>query len=302
MQLTPITFIGLWPQAFVDHTDQNHNRWCSFIQEFEGKLNHWHQGLMGLLFSLVTTGIFIHMEGGPEKFVLLIISIEDILWLPIMGFLVFGIILGCIFGLMAWRMAWVGIYVWRLGRRFELAVQLGHPDTCGGLKPLGTLCLWNALIVTIPAILFGFWIIFPFDPDWTPIYQLLLLIPSSFGIVSFIIPLWSIHEKMVDRHNDTLEQRNKLSQNIDSLTKEVLENSVESFNLLTSNERQAKIEQINHMKDSYMQLQNSPVWPFDRALAKRFMVSQTIPILTTLGILSEKTPVFIESLFKFLEG
>jgi uncharacterized membrane protein YjdF len=51
LQLIPITFVNLWPHAFVDQTRSTHDRWCAFIHEFEGKLNHWHQGLMGVFFA-----------------------------------------------------------------------------------------------------------------------------------------------------------------------------------------------------------------------------------------------------------
>lgn len=316
IQLIPLTYGDLWSQAIIDHANSTHERWRAFIREFEGKLNHWHQGLMGLFFVLVTVGIFIVWTGGPEAFVTLMINSvrysEQYWWLTLEEIEVFRvfavsmILLGSVIGLMAWRMVCLGIYVWRLGRRFNLAVQLGHPDTCGGLKPLGTLCFRNALIVTIPAIFLGFWIMFPVISGvsykyWIPIFKLLLLIPLGFAIVSFLVPLWSIHQEMVDRRNETLVQQDQLRQNIDRLTQEVLKNSIDDFGTLTSSEYQTKLDQIKFMQDSYKQLQNSPIWPFDRDLVRRFIASQTIPILTTLGILSEKTPPFIQSLFEFFK-
>jgi hypothetical protein len=263
---------------------------------------------MGVFFALVTVAIFIIGIRDPNDFITLMINPEQIWWMTLEEaqfsrvFVVFGILLGSVIGLMAWRIVCVGIYVLRLGRRFNLAVQLNHPDTCGGLKSLGTLCLWNALIVTIPAVYLGFWIIFPGKYEyWIPYLRYMLLVPLCFATESFLLPLWSIHKEMVDRRNETQEQRNQLSQNIDSLTQEVSENSIENFDKLTSSEHQSKLEQINYMQDTYMQLQNSPVWPLDKVLVRRFMVSQTIPFLTTLGILTKDTPEIVESLFEFLK-
>ena len=55
-------------------------------------------------------------------------------------------------GLMAWRMAVVTYMIREIGKRFELSIQFGNPDKCGGLESLGNLCLWNSLVMSIPGL------------------------------------------------------------------------------------------------------------------------------------------------------
>src|SRR5439155_9401772 len=65
--------------------------------------------------------------------------------------------IGLVLGLLAWRMVAVGIYIYRLGTRFDTRVQVQHPDGAGGLAPLGEVCFLNALILIVPSIFLGIW-------------------------------------------------------------------------------------------------------------------------------------------------
>ncbi len=95
-----------------------------------------------------------------------------------------------IIGLMAWRMLVIGVQVWKLGKRFDLNPQLGHPDTCGGLEPLGNLCLWNALILALPGVFLGGWIILgpstKYGDIYTSLFYKLLILPVSWGGDQFL--------------------------------------------------------------------------------------------------------------------
>ena len=124
-------------------------------------------------------------------------------------------------GLIIWRMVILGIYIWGLGKKFYIKPRLGDPDGCGGLEPLGNLCLLNALIVSIAGVYLGGWIILahvpqpglgdPLQSSWlladefVNLYFWLALIPIALSTICFVLPLWSIHQEMQAKA-ETLKQ------------------------------------------------------------------------------------------------
>ncbi len=89
-------------------------------------------------------------------------------------------------GIMAWRVIAISIKIRKFGKEFYLRPQLTHADKCGGLKPLGNLCLCNALIVLIPGVYLGGWVLVGFifkenayyfqqAKDYTPLFLNLTL-------------------------------------------------------------------------------------------------------------------------------
>ncbi|WP_129582645.1 hypothetical protein [Methanolobus psychrotolerans] len=156
MQKIPRTFKTIWDRKIViecesaspdveqetglpdEHekiTGRNHleMKYLEFIRNLEKLVNNPFQFLSGIFFSLF---VLTWQYSSKGEF-----------------------LIAFIIGIMAWKMTITAIYVWKIGKYFCIEPQLGHADKCGGLSPLGELCLWNALIVTIPAIYLGSWIV-----------------------------------------------------------------------------------------------------------------------------------------------
>jgi hypothetical protein len=201
-------------------------QYLEFLSSFERRLKHPGQWLLGLFFvSLVVVWTAIVVKFPPLG------SIEFfaiIIQYPI----------GFIIGFMSWRMIVTGMEVWQLGRQFDLNPQLGHPDSCGGLEPLGSLCLWHALIVSIAGIHLGGWIVLgvvlgPSDPYgrvgafWTPTYSVLLLVPLAYALISFLAPVWGVHQVMVAKRAEVWHQLDQLGQRINLLQRELLQQAEE---------------------------------------------------------------------------
>lgn len=190
-----------------------------------------------------------------------------------------------IIGFMAWRMIIVGVQVWQLGRKFDINPQLGHPDECGGLEPLGNLCLWNALILSVLGIFLGGWIIIGPQyggqyTQYTSSFPKLLLIPVGWAVVSFLFPLWSIHDVLVANREEVQLQLNQMGQRINHLSHEMLDQCQE----LEPEESERIAKKLAILQRTYQQHENYPVWPFNADLIKKLTISQTVQLLSLTGL------------------
>src|SRR6266704_1302112 len=66
-----------------------------------------------------------------------------------------GIILGYFLGVSSWTMLVTGFYLRTVTNRFHLHVEPGHPDNCGGLRPLGRFCFSMALPILVGVVFFA---------------------------------------------------------------------------------------------------------------------------------------------------
>lgn len=240
----------------------------TFIHDVEGLLNHPGQWLIGVFFAL------------------LVLTWAHYHWYELIG----ESFIGFIIGIMAWRMIVTGVQVWQLGKKFDLTPQSGHPDKCGGFEPLGNLCLWNALIVTIPAVFLWGWIILgpgtQYGNFYTPQFSKLLLVPVAWAMLSFFLPLWSVHQIMIAKRAVVRQQLDQLSKSINHLAREMLAEADE----LEPEEGEKMAEKLELMRQIYQQNQHYPVWPFNLGIMVKFMTSQAVPIL---GLVSHATNLMI---------
>jgi hypothetical protein len=251
-------------------------QYLEFLNSFERRLDHPGQWLLGLFFvSLVVVWTAIVVEFPPLgsiNFFAIIIEYP----------------IGFIVGFMSWRIIVTGVEVWQLGRQFDLNPQLGHRDNCGGLEPLGNLCLWQALIVSIAGIHLGGWIALgvvlgPADPygrvgvSWTPTYSVLLLVPLP-SLISFLAPVWGVHQVMVAKRAEVWHQLDQLGQRMNLLQRELLERAEE----LEPDQYKRLSQTLEQMRRAHEQNKSFPVWPFNLATYLKFTLSQLIP---SLGLL-----------------
>jgi hypothetical protein len=191
-------------------------------------------------------------------------------------------------GIIAWKTLTVGRRIYALGKQFRLDVKTSHPDGCGGLSPIGDLCL-KLVYCTAPfLILIGTWLIFTNTLDVGYLHmhssnvsslnstlQVLLLpfIISSFLI--FFFPIISIHNAMVRNKSRFETQLYGVSQKIHSSEIELL---TQADNL--PNERRIILEEnIDFLKRLHSRLQSIPTYPFRISHLFRLTSSQIIPII-----------------------
>jgi hypothetical protein len=235
-----------------------------FICKFQDLLNHPYQWVFALAFSA-----FVFTWHDYEY------SYDGQIIEHLVAFVI---------GFMAWRMIIIGVQVWQLGRKFDINPQLGHPDECGGLAPLGNLCLWNGLILSILGIFLGGWIIIGpgtrYHNEYTIFYTKLLLITVGWAVVSFFFPLWSVHRVMVAKREEIQLKLNKMGQRINQLSHEILDRCHE----LEPEESEKIAKKLAILQQTYLQHENYPVWPFNADIIKKLALSQTVQLLSLTGL------------------
>jgi hypothetical protein len=268
-------------------------RYLYFIKRFENALNHrfaWVFGavITGILYVSFSIRIYPTSDGWWNHLIdwpVLLVQGGD--WLYLAGVVV-QLVLAFALGLLLWRMAVAAHKVYQMGNIFDLKVQVTHPDNCGGLRPLGDLCLTNALILTAPAIFLAAWLTVipaygPFSHHYSSYinyYYYLLWIVVVLALVAFVQPLYGVHLAMVRERARLQTPLDEVDQRIALTTQRLLDEAG------TANTEQLDDlrKQLAALREIYELNSDVPVWPFDRKVLGRFSLSQFIPLLGLTGI------------------
>jgi len=201
---------------------------------------------------------------------------------------VLQLIVAYVLGLLLWRIGVVAVMVSRLGARFDFDLRLQHPDHSGGLRPLGDLCLTNALILSVPAIYLAAWLIvipgFGADHNryavYVPYYEVLLAVIFGLALITFALPLYAVHRAMLRQRDRLQGPLYELGARIDALTRSMLAEA-----RTAAPDRLEKLRQEQEMLlKVYEATSDIPTWPFDRAILRRFSIAQFVPLLSLTGI------------------
>ena len=204
-----------------------------------------------------------------------------------------------------WMVLWTAIYLRQLTNHFDLQVIPSHPDKCGGLKPLGDICLQTAMMVIIGTLVAGYWGIAArwlsqtelSNPVLKAIVRLpqqritgtLLTIATVGGLIggtwAFFYPLLGIHD---DMKKQKTEFARKLGATATKLKRE-LETALEKQEVKAIDEAWTNLEKL---QNAYAVLQNYPQWPVNRSIFLRFVTPQLFSVLA----------LFIQSNTKWLDG
>lgn len=195
-----------------------------------------------------------------------------------------------IIGVMVWRILITSVQIRKLVKEFDLTPQPRHPDRVGGFAPLGELCLWNALPLTILLVLLGGWIILiqypPYNiyyTSWAPFYWPWLVLVAVTMII-FSWPLWSVHQAMVTKREDVQHQLAYLAQNISRQARELLDRADE----LEPEESEKLAKQLEVMRTDalmqqiYQQNIRYPVWPVNLGILAKFSAIEFVPLLLSI--------------------
>jgi hypothetical protein len=220
------------PRAHVDPV----RAFAGFVSEFGRSLNSAWSFALALLFAVAAVPQFFLAPSTRDSLQLLQVNGLGALgtlfggWsLLVLAGLLFTALVGWILGLLAWRMVIVGVYVYRLGGRFDLHVQTQHPDGAGGLAPLGEVCFLNALILIVPSIFLGVWrTLIATEPsirarygyvgDW---FSGLLIVTFLLAVIAFVVPLYGVHRAMERERIRRQPGLDEISNSMDALAQRI---------------------------------------------------------------------------------
>ena len=264
-----------------------------FIYMFEQKLNSSWGFCLGAVFGLM--GVCLdyiyyeyYMKNDPPILTVLCAFLEiesDVT--ERMVTLLIVIFVGVILGLATWRVIVIGWCVRLLTEWFDLDPKFGHPDGCGGLSPLGNICLLNALMIGIISSSFGLSII-AIETTWLRWYYDFLLnylisilsISFAISIVAFLWPVWNVHEIMKNKKYKILKKLNSIGREIEKEQRNMFEDDV----VINPDILKLKITKLETLKKAYEINSQLREWPFDSNTVKTFLSSIIIPIMSLTGL------------------
>lgn len=173
----------------------------------------------------------------------------------------------------------------RLGRfirkeHITVDIQPGHLDGAAGLKPVGDLFFYQAMLLAIPALFLAvWWVLIPALERylyWRSPYLVLLALVLTIEILAFILPMLSFHHEMQSR-------KRKLLVVADQISLDFTKGQEELVRLESDDERKKLKGKLDLMTDRYAAIQNMPTWPVDTKIRRWFVINNIalfLPLLT----------------------
>lgn len=148
-----------------------------------------------------------------------------------------------------------------------------HPDRCGGLKSLSEYSLKTAYLATVFGVVIGLTLYRFMGTGWD--YWIMMLgVPLYIAVASacFFAPLITAHTRMK-------EAKEKL---LSSISRQFQEDYLYVQKELNGNTEKLKdaVAKVQQTQTIYDLTDRFPVWPFDTATFRRFLVSLILPLLT----------------------
>ena len=229
-------------------------------------------------------------------------------------------VVGVILIFMVWRVFVIAWGIRKLGKDFNITPNWHHPDKSGGLLPIGRTCFWMAGVVAIPATYLGTWQILCSGPGIAVCnnilrletrifyFQQLLALVIIAALIIFIWPLWTTHQVMVRKRTELHRKELKIiGQKINDVSQQIIR--VLNFDSST-NQDGTKVSdksivdesknlhaELEALQKAYTDLEQLPVWPFNKDTVLQLISTQGIPLLGLTGI-GTKIMELLEILFK----
>jgi hypothetical protein len=210
------------------------------------------------------------------------------------------LITGFVGGIIGWRILVIADTVSKFGRIFDFDLQINHPDGCGGLEPIGDLCLKLAYVISPFPVLLGLWLVFinsfdirflrmaPENISSLSFTIVFLTIPTAtVCLFMFFLPLGSVHTAM-------LRAKSRLQIKLDSISQEIHQlssNLLTKANSLAPQRGTSLEEKIVFLKRVYAQNSQIPTWPYRSTHIWGLISTQIVP---ALGVIS--------SIIGFIQG
>ena len=199
---------------------------------------------------------------------------------------------GAICGIIGWRVLMIARQLAKLGTKFEVNLQLNHPDGCGGMSPIGGLCLILTYCLIPFPLLVGIWLLFVnfLDPAdlqlqsihvayFLPTLQALIVPLVAIDFLGFFYPPISIHNSMIRAKYNLHARLDRISQQINVLHATLL---TDAINIAPQDGRLLE-EKIDFLKRVYNRFMPIPTWPYKGGHLISLTTAQLIPIIAMLS-------------------
>lgn len=157
----------------------------------------------------------------------------------------------------------------------------GHPDSLGGIKPLGYYFFFHAILFAIPLFHLGAWsLLIPgweyWDYSvWRSAYALLFGVTLVLFLICCVWPILGLHEAMRERKATLLASNEPLSASIRELQ--------EKIELTTDFPKKNEMsENLLVMTGHYYQIESMPTWPFNLKTLQSFALKLPLGLLGPL--------------------
>ncbi|PKB82957.1 MAG: hypothetical protein BZY88_03485 [SAR202 cluster bacterium Io17-Chloro-G9] len=234
----------------------------SFSQRFEQRANSWSQWIaVAIALTLAVTYVKVYWPlGDPAKIAETVVGIVS------------AYIAGRILGRMV-AYGSLGGFVHKEG--IGVAPKPGHIDGACGLKPFGDFYFHQAMLAAVPVIFLGMWYliipVFPFNDysNWRAAYGWLLPVALAIEILSFVLPMVSIHQ-------DMKTEKARFLKEADTLSQEIVDVQAKLEKPWPPGERESLSAQVRGMTLRYHEIENMTSWPVDFRTRRRFTLSNLV--------------------------
>jgi hypothetical protein len=193
-------------------------------------------------------------------------------------------------GAVAWCLGVAARILWRLPAAVSLRIQFGHPDHCGGLRPLGScaleltypllvgcalLTLWGSSRA-IPLI---YWTTHPFGNRYVD-----LLVPAArgaavvcFALVTtlFVASMWTVHRRMA-------ELRDAYELEYGQLRDTIVRSSIQAA-ISPPDHAKPAADQLSLMEKLSPEVLDVTAWPLDRRMVAKYAATPVVALISSFG-------------------
>jgi hypothetical protein len=237
----------------ADHKSMSVN---SFVRSFDFWLNHDLRRLTGLLSALFAFTYYTFRIGGLSEMLpqagFTLSYVDRLLYiLPTVAYAYFV-------GIVVWKLLVTSITLQSIPKNFDVNMQFGHPDSAGGLLPVGMLCL-NMVYVTVAnrVLLYSF----------APLILLAGIIGSIFGL----LPILKFHQAMLMHKKEMVDLLNQVSNEVVELKASLIEMAEDTDQKSIDD----TLKKIRSLESFYKDHQDINTWPMNKQVLVRIWGTQT---------------------------
>jgi len=245
-----------------------HAKFAGFLRDSADLLNsrrEWVLGCLGL--GLAAWILFLVYPGRttcPAAY-----SSGEILCLALRISLdLLNLLMGFAGGIAVWKVLAVIARLRTLSAIFDFKLQIDHPDKCGGLRPLGDLCVLIATVLSPVVFLIAGWLVFfllagrleiPIENARRLIATLqgLLILAVFVDLLAFYLPLAAIRRTMLRARQLVEVEMNDVTAQIRDANTRLL-SETERLTTEQSAELEQKLEFLKRVYDRNIKI---PTWP-----------------------------------------
>ena len=253
----PLIFQWLWESGRLGSPGKDLKReFQGYLEEYQAALLDARKPLSISIFLLALAFLISIIAGIPVflswRFTPLAVLV---LYITIFVFLFWLFIIGQF----SWILYVTGRQIGKLTRRFRVDIQPGHPDRCGGLKPLGDFCFRAAIPLIGGGLLLALIPILDWDIDVVlsiMAITIILVLIGPLTALTVLVPVWELHKIMAEEK--------RIYEDRHAAQMMALERIIRKHTGGKGNLKQAEIarqkyeilQTVDPMKMSY------PIWPF----------------------------------------